>query len=324
MSTHGAFAFTASESDAGARLDVFLSVHLESCSRSHAARLIQKGNVLVDDRPRKPAYRLEAGDCVHGVLPEPESSGHLPEPMNLCILFEDDDILVLNKPAGRVVHPAPGHASGTLVNGILHHCPEIEGTGGIRRPGIVHRLDRDTSGLMVVAKTPTAHHDLSRQFKERRVRKTYLAIVSGQKVEDKGTISLSVSRHPTERKRMTTNNPNGRDAVTCWTVRERTLVATLLELDLKTGRTHQIRVHCAAEGHPVVGDAVYGGRRLAAWRRESERQFSALRGRLDPRQMLHAWKLEFHHPKSGRWMTFSSSLPDDMIELLEVLRALEH
>lgn len=322
MHKNGTFSFSVADSENGTRLDIFLSIHLENCSRARAGLLIRNGYVRVDAIPRKPAYRLSDGEIVDGILPAPEPMVHKPEALPLDIHYEDDQLVVINKPAGRVVHPAPGHGSGTLVNAVLYHCPQIEGIGGVFRPGIVHRLDKDTSGLIVIAKTEVSHHGLARQFKDRTVRKTYLALVCGRFEADGGTIERPISRHPVERKKMSTLNPNGRPAVTRWKVRERFPVATLLELDLKTGRTHQIRVHCAAEGYPLIGDTVYGGRRLKAWTREVESRFPGMEGRLDCRQMLHAWRLGFRHPVSGLDLNFEVGPPEDICDLLERLRGL--
>lgn len=317
---NGAFTFTVADRESGIRLDLFLSERLDGCSRSYAGQLIRNQCVRVDAVFKKPAHRVSPGEVIHGHIPPPEPIRFGPEPMALDIRFEDDELLVVNKPAGLVVHPAPGHPSGTLVNGILFHCPEIEGVGGALRPGIVHRLDKDTSGLIVVAKTTTSHHGLAAQFKGRTVGKTYLAIVCGCPEANTGTIQKPISRHPVERKQMSTRNPRGRAAVTHWRVRERFNGAAFLELELRTGRTHQIRVHLADAGHPLVGDAVYGGRRFRNWKREVVGRCPPLKPHLDGRQMLHAWRLTFRHPASGRDMAFSADIPTDMGELAATLR----
>ena len=301
------FTLPAAPSDTGVRLDVFLGSRLAQVSRSPAALLIEGGLARVNGLPRKPGYRLRPGDVVAGRLPTPQPSGFLPEPIPLQRLYEDEDIVVIDKPAGLVVHPAPGHRSGTLVNALLYHCPDLTGIGAELRPGIVHRLDKDTTGTLVVAKTAAALEHLAAQFKRRTVRKDYLALVPGTMPTPAGTVRLSIGRHPVDRKRMSTRSRKGREAETEWRVRQAFPGATLLELRLHTGRTHQIRVHCAAIGHPILGDPVYGRRRAG-----------------DPcrlgRQMLHALRLELDHPRTGERMAFESPLPGDMREMIESLR----
>lgn len=312
------FHFVVSSVEAGKRLDIILSGHLQDCSRSYAAQLIQQGDVHVNQRPCKPAYRTKTGDAIAGAVPAPEPVDIAPEPIELNILFEDSALLVINKPPGLVVHPAPGHPQGTLVNALLHHCDDLAAFRGEIRPGIVHRLDKDTSGALVVAKTPAVHENLAGQFKARAVRKTYLAIVRGEMKTPKGEISLPIGRHPTARKKMSTIAPRARSAETHYRVRAILRGATLLELDLKTGRTHQIRVHCAAIQHPVLGDGVYGGRQHAV--------VPLSCGSAPPlsvpvkRQMLHAWRLGFFHPLDGRWLTCEAELPEDMQAVLDGLR----
>ena len=266
------------------------------------------------DRLAKPSYRLKAGDSVSGQLPAPQPSGFQPEPIPIRILYEDAHIILINKPPGLVVHPAPGHFSGTLVNGLLYHCPDLGAIGAEIRPGIVHRLDKDTSGTLVVAKNAAAMEHLAAQFKNRTVLKDYLALVHGAMPGEIGAIRLPIGRHPVDRKRMSTRSRKGREAETGWRVVRGLGRFTLLELHLKTGRTHQIRVHCAAIGHPIVGDPVYG------WRRST-----ADSGTIQPlladvhRQMLHAWRLEIDHPAGGGRMRFESPLPEDMERLIEGL-----
>jgi len=314
----GHFTLHVDSLDAGVRLDRFVPAKIASCTRSHCAHLIAKELVTVSGKPAKPGYRLKAGDVVTVHLPAPTTPQAAPEAVALDILYQDAHILVLNKQPGLVVHPAPGHSSGTLVNGLLFHCPDLAGIGGELRPGIVHRLDKDTSGTLVVAKHADAHLNLSAQFKNRTVVKEYLTLVAGRVRAEQGSVELPVGRHPTDRKRMSTHSRKGRPAETLWRVRERFPAATLLQIRLKTGRTHQIRVHCAAIGHPVVGDPVYGSRR-----RLSGQGKGATAGILVgcKRQMLHAWRLTFVHPASGEEMTFASPLPGDMQEVLERLRA---
>jgi 23S rRNA pseudouridine1911/1915/1917 synthase len=245
-----------------------------------------------------------------------------PEFILIEIIYQDDQIVVINKPPGLVVHPAPGHADGTLVNALLHHCPDLGAIGGEVRPGIVHRLDKDTSGTMVIAKNSAAHEELSRQFKAREVEKKYLALVYGTPQSDTGSVRLPIGRHPVDRKRMSTTTRKGRDAETTWQVCERFPGITLLELNLKTGRTHQIRVHCAAIGHPVVGDPVYRPRKLFA-------DSGSLLAEIPPpvvsalksisRQMLHAWRLSFTHPSEKILLAFESPMPPDMADVIDLL-----
>ena len=229
---------------------------------------------------------------------------------------------MVNKQPGLVVHPAPGHFSGTLVNGLLYHCPNLGGIGGELRPGIVHRLDKDTSGTLVVAKNDAAHTNLSRQFKSRKVKKDYLALVHGNMKSPTGSIKLPIGRHPVDRKRMSTVSPRGRSAETEWNIKEQFQGVALLEVHLKTGRTHQIRVHCAAMHHPIVGDRVYGprkpGKTLVRGRPTSDKLLQILKS-VD-RQMLHAWRLSFHHPHTGKAVTFESRLPEDMAIIIQKIR----
>lgn len=314
------FRLRAAPSDEGTRLDVFLGTRLAGCSRSQAALLISGEQVYVNGVLRKAGHRLKAGDVVSGTQPAPEPLDYRPEPIPLDILFEDDQIIVLNKPPGLVVHPSPGHDSGTLVNALLHHCSDLTGIGGCLRPGIVHRLDKDTSGTMVVAKTAPAHERLSRQFKQRRVQKQYLALVHGTMPAPEGVIRLPIGRHPTDRKRMATVSRKPREAETRWRVREVFEGLSLIEVSLMTGRTHQIRVHCAAVRHPVVGDPVYGSRhrRRQAGRSGLSNETAAILAGVS-RQMLHAWQLAFFHPSSGKPLLFESALPQDMQRVLTAL-----
>jgi 23S rRNA pseudouridine1911/1915/1917 synthase len=323
MSVNGAFTILANESDQGRRLDALVADRLPDCSRSRAANLIKNLEILVGNQPKKPGYRVKYGDKVHGRIPAPMQADYTPEAIPLQILYQDRHIVVIDKPAGLVVHPAPGHRSGTLVNALLYHCPDLAGIGGEIRPGIVHRLDKDTSGTMVVAKNAAALENLANQFKTRNVQKIYLALVHGQFRSDKGTILLPIGRHPVHRKRMSTVTRKGRNAETFWRVRKRFRGVTLLELTLKTGRTHQIRVHCATIGHPVVGDQVYRARkRLKDRARSSPKSSSSMATRLNaiPRQMLHAWRLGLAHPDTGEDMMFESPIPEDMAALMEKLR----
>jgi 23S rRNA pseudouridine1911/1915/1917 synthase len=306
-------------SGAGRRLDLFLSSVLSDCSRSRAADLIRSGSVTVCGSLKKPGYRLQAGECVDGRIPVAVPTLYRPEPIPIEILFEDAHLLIVNKKPGMVVHPAPGHDSGTLVNALLHHCTDLPGIGGELRPGIVHRLDKETSGTMVVAKTETVLNHLAAQFKRRTVGKTYLALVLGRVKEESGEILLPIGRHQTHRKKMSVRSRHARTAHTQWKVRERYIDATLLEVTLKTGRTHQIRVHCAAIGHGILGDTVYGGRKQKSSLRIHNREGDALP--IPGRQMLHSWRLSFVHPVSGIEMTFESPVPKDMAEVMEGLKS---
>jgi 23S rRNA pseudouridine1911/1915/1917 synthase len=314
MAGRDGFVFHADAASRGIRIDVFLAEHLPDCSRSFAGQLIAGDCIRVNGRVPKPSYRLKPGDVVNGRIPAPKPARYLPEPIPLQVLYEDPDIVVINKPPGLVVHPAPGHTSGTLVNGLLYHCPDLRGIGAELRPGIVHRLDKDTSGTLVVAKNAAALEHLAGQFKNRTVGKDYLALVHGTMAPDHGTIRLPIGRHPVDRKRMSTRSRRGREAETGWRVVRRLAGATLLELRLKTGRTHQIRVHCAAIGRPIVGDPVYGRRRASGDPSGMQARLGSIR-----RQMLHAWRLEINHPRSGARMRFESPLPEDMERLIAEL-----
>jgi 23S rRNA pseudouridine1911/1915/1917 synthase len=318
MPDENAFTIFVTEPESGQRLDLLVAARLAVCSRTVAAGLIRSGEIRVQGMLKKPGYRVRPGDEIRVRIPPPKPIELIPEPLDIDILFQDQDLIVVNKPPGLVVHPAPGHACGTLVHGLLYHCPDLEGIGGELRPGIVHRLDKDTSGVLVVAKNAAAHHHLARQFKSRKVIKEYLALVHGKMQSDSGTIALPVGRHPVDRKRMSTVSRNSRGAETSWRVRERFPGATLIDLDLKTGRTHQIRVHCAAVNHPVVGDAVYGARKARkdfADGNDVSNLLSAV-----SRQMLHARRLEFSHPVQATIVSCEAPIPQDMQALINALR----
>ena len=316
MNRVGPFRLPVESTAAGLRLDVFVAARLPGCSRSFAAQLIATGAVQVDGRAKKPGHRVKAGELVTGTVPVPRPSSFLPEAIPLDVLYEDEHLIVVNKPAGLVVHPAPGHFSGTLVNALLHHCPDLTGIGAELRPGIVHRLDKDTSGSLVVAKNALALERLAAQFKARTVKKEYLALVHGCMPEEAGVIRLPIGRDPVDRKRMSTRSRTPREAETRWQVKRVFGGFSLLRVALTTGRTHQIRVHCAALQHPIVGDPVYTKRRSAP-------AAGAVRPFLESvrRQMLHAWRLEFDHPHTGERRRFESPLPEDMQELLAALAA---
>jgi 23S rRNA pseudouridine1911/1915/1917 synthase len=307
--------FSSTPEDVGERLDRYLTRQLPAHSRAYLQQLIEQKRILVDGRATKPGYRLRAGDRITVSLPPPKPSGVLPEPIPLDVLYEDTHLLVVNKPAGMVVHPSPGNASGTLVNALLAHCTYLSGIGGIERPGIVHRLDKDTSGAIVVAKDDATHRGLARLFAERQVKKLYLAIVRGDIVDAEGVIDAAVGRHPVHRQKMSTHTRVGRQAVTEFRVLERFGLYTLVELRPRTGRTHQIRVHMAAVGHPLLGDPTYGRCRKEPQRSSREHQLSRFR-----RQALHAWVLGFVHPATGEWLECRAPLPADLERVLADLR----
>jgi 23S rRNA pseudouridine1911/1915/1917 synthase len=287
---------------AGERLDVAVA-RLSDISRSQAQRLIEEGAVTQNGRPRRKAgERLDGNETLRVLLPAPVAATPQPESIPLDIVYEDAHLIVVNKPAGMPVHPGPGHSGRTLVNALLAHCPDLPGIGGVQRPGIVHRLDKDTSGLIVAAKDERTHNGLAAQLKNRQVKKAYLALVTGRVEPPEALIDAPIGRDPNNRRRMmvspVTNSGRataGRDAQTSYRVREHLSGFTLVEASPATGRTHQIRVHLASIGHPVVGDVVYG--------KPSP---------LVPRQFLHAWRLAFRHPIDGRDLSFEAELPDDL------------
>ena len=297
---------TVSEEDGGKRADVFLSEHFE-VTRTAAARLLEEGAALVNDSVSAKNRKLKAGDTVSLELPPVKETETLPENIPLTIVYEDDDIAVIDKPKGMVVHPAAGNESGTLVNALLYHMGErLSGIGGERRPGIVHRIDKDTSGLLVVAKNDFAHTVLSEGLKTHSIDREYMAVAIGNFKEDGGTVNKPIDRSPRDRKKMAVV-AGGREAITHFTVAERFSGYTLLALKLETGRTHQIRVHMSSIGHPLLGDEIYGGTK------------SALKVHLEG-QTLHAYRLSLTHPRSGERMTFESPLPEYFEKILDKLR----
>ncbi len=312
------FSIIITEGSEGRRLDQFLSAANLNLSRSQAKNLIEKHLILLNQKPAKRSVRVKAGDTVSGSLPEPEPLPLQAEPIPLTILYEDSSLIVVDKPPGMVVHPAYGNPSGTLVNALLYHCKDLAGINGVLRPGIVHRLDKDTSGVMVVAKGDGAFHDLTKQFKNRTVKKVYSAIVYGRMSGDEGLIDSAVGRHPTQRKRMSTRTKRGREAITRWKKLDEFDGATFLEIFPQTGRTHQIRVHLSSVGHPVLGDPLYGRKARPGAIRDPELKECAKRMN---RQALHARQLEFTHPRTGERVRFVSPIPQDMKELLECLRS---
>ena len=299
---------TAASEDAGLRLDAFLAEKLPDLSRSRVQQLLEQGCILVEGKPGKKNRRLNAGERITLDLPEPAEADPEPEEIPLDILFEDEDLLVINKPKGMVVHPAPGHERGTLVNALLHHCGDsLSGIGGVKRPGIVHRLDKDTSGLMLAAKTDRAHAALAAQLRDHSLHRVYAALLIGTPRLGEGLVDLPVGRHPRDRKKMAAGVPGGRSAVTHYRVLEAFPGYSYVECVLETGRTHQIRVHMASLGHPVAGDPLYGGK--------CSLPLSS--------QCLHAREICFRHPVTGEEMTFSCPLPPEFTAVLEKLRAAE-
>lgn len=290
----------------GERIDKALSVLVDSVSRSFVQKLIREGAVFVGEKPVKANYRLRIDDVVCFELPENEEPDILPEDIPLSILYEDEDILVVDKPKGMVVHPAAGHYSGTLVNAVMYHCGNsLSGINGVMRPGIVHRIDRDTTGSLVICKNDMAHRALAEQFKVHSITRKYRAICMGVLKEDRGTIHKPLARDPKDRKRMAvTTEGNGKDAVTHYRVLERFKNHTYIECELETGRTHQIRVHMASIGYPLLGDEVYG----------SGKNAYHLEG-----QTLHAWKLGFLHPRTQEYVEFDAPLPEYFQKLLQIL-----
>ncbi|MBO5516306.1 MAG: RluA family pseudouridine synthase [Schwartzia sp.] len=292
----------------GERLDVFLArmaIQGDPLSRSRIQKLITDGNVTVDGKPAKASLRLAAGAVVAVELPEPEATDIAPENIPLDILYEDEDVIVVNKARGMVVHPAAGVSSGTLVNALLAHCKDLSGINGALRPGIVHRLDKDTSGVMIAAKNDTAHRSLAEQIQEKTAKRVYWAILTGNIREEEGVIHGAIGRNPKDRQKMTVVRENGKDATTNFRVLERFGAYTLAECRLMTGRTHQIRVHMAYIGHPVLGDPKYGAKKCP---------FS-IEG-----QALHSKTLMFTHPRTGEKMEFEAPLPEDMQIILDELR----
>ena len=295
------------EEDTGTRLDSFLSRRVEGLTRSAAARLLAEGCVTCDGAVPGKSYRIAGGEELCVTLPEAEEPEAVPQDIPLDVVYEDEDVIVVNKPVGMVVHPAPGHPDGTLVNALLHHCGDsLSGIGGELRPGIVHRIDRDTSGLLIAAKNDFAHQKLSAQLQDHTLARIYRCIVIGNLREDSGTVDAPIGRHPVDRKKMAVDRKNGREAVTHWRVLARYPGFTHVECRLETGRTHQIRVHLASIGHPLLGDTVYGSRK----------PWPGLAG-----QCLHARRLKFTHPSTGRPVELECPLPDWFQAVLRKLEA---
>ena len=295
----------ASEESKNQRLDAFLASSLDGLTRSQATRLIESGEVAVNGRAVSKSYKLAGGEDIAVTLPEPEPVEAVPQDIPLDVVYEDADVIVVNKPSGMVVHPAPGHPDGTLVNALLYHCAgTLSGVGGALRPGIVHRIDRDTSGLIIAAKNDAAHQYLSAQLADHTLARTYECIVVGKLREDRGTVDAPIARHPTDRKRMAVV-AGGREAVTHWEVIARYPGYTHVRCRLETGRTHQIRVHMAYIGHPILGDTVYG----------AKKEVPGLTG-----QCLHAVGLRFLHPRTHEVVELSCPLPEEFTRMLQKIR----
>jgi len=306
--------FTVEKSLPSARLDKFLCEKFPAASRGALQRLIEEGHVRVNGEAVKPTHHPHAGEQIEVHWPEAKPAEAQPEKIPLDILFEDKSLLVVNKPAGLVVHPAAGHEEHTLVNALLHHCKgSLSGIGGVARPGIVHRLDKETSGCLVVAKNDETHIALAEQFSNREVKKIYHALVCGEPARDSGEIRAAIARHPTHRKRMAVRDDSaGRAAHTSYRILERLYAATLMEAQIHTGRTHQIRVHFQFIGHPLVGDDTYGAKQNA--------RVKELTNYAAPRVMLHAKNLSFIHPRTQKPMNFEAPLPADFKQALKLLR----
>ncbi|MFH1178075.1 MAG: RluA family pseudouridine synthase [Acidobacteriota bacterium] len=301
--------------EAGLRLDRFLAGASRGWSRSQVARWIEAGHVTRNGRPVKPAQLLAAGDTVEVAPPPVVASELVAQEIPLDVIYEDEHLIAVNKPPGLVIHPAAGNPDGTLVNALLAHCKDLSGVGGVERPGIVHRLDKDTSGVLVAAKSDAAHRSLSLSFRWRTTDKRYLAVAYGEPAHEEGAVDAPIARHPSERKRMAVV-PGGRVARTLWWVRERFAGAALFECRPVTGRTHQIRVHLAHIGHALIGDPTYAGRQ---WRNLDDARLAGI-CRDFPRQALHAWRLTLTHPATAQPITFEAPLPTDLLSLLAALR----
>ncbi|GGH74623.1 23S rRNA pseudouridine1911/1915/1917 synthase [Pullulanibacillus pueri] len=287
----------------GDRIDKYIHQQFPELSRTQIQELIKVGDILVNDTKVKQNYKINTDDVISVTIREPEPLDVKPEPMNLDIVYEDKDVIVINKPRGMVVHPAPGHTSGTLVNGLVAHCEDLSGINGVLRPGIVHRIDKDTSGLIMVAKNDQAHRSLVEQLKDKTTHRVYKAIVHGVVPHKNGTIDAPIGRDEKDRKKMAVNIRHGKPAVTHFTVNQHFTDFTYVDCQLETGRTHQIRVHMAYIGHPVAGDPKYGPKKTL---------------NIDG-QALHAAELGFTHPRTGERLTFSAPIPEDMTGLLEEL-----
>ncbi len=300
------------------RLDTFLSKAYPEFSRSYIKKLIEEGLVTVNEQKRKPSYKVKEGDIVRLFVPEPEPIEVKPEDIPVEVIYEDKDLAVIIKPCGLVVHPSPGYTSGTLVNALLFHIKDLSSIGGVERPGIVHRLDKETAGLMVVAKNDKAHKELTKQFSERKTEKLYKALVVGSVEKEYGMIDKPIGRHPVDRKKFSTSAERGKPAKTEFWVLERfkNLNLTLLKVKIHTGRTHQIRVHLSSLGHPIVGDRTYGFKRTSVPQE--------ILGILGQCNMLIAYRLGFFHPSTGEWKLFEIEEPQPFRSVMEKVRELEN
>jgi 23S rRNA pseudouridine1911/1915/1917 synthase len=307
--SRGVLRFAAAQTDISKRLDIF-AAEGAGFTRSQAQKLIREGHILVNGKSESPGYKVKNSDTIEVSLPGQSDSALVPEALPLAVLFMDDYLAVVDKPAGMVVYPAVGHSGGTLLNALAYHAPKLASIGGDLRPGVVHRIDKETSGTIVVALDDAAYYNLVEQFRKRSIHRKYIAIVSGLLKNDSGEINLAIGRSESDRKKMSTRTKRGKEAVTRWQVLRRLNKATLIEAMLGTGRTHQIRVHFAAIGHPVLGDKTYG--------RKTEVEIKGRKLHF-PRQMLHAETLGFEHPHTGQFMEFWSPVPDDMKECIEKL-----
>ena len=312
--------FTVSDDEAGQRLDSFLTTRCPDFSRNQLQNSLQAGLVDVDGRSRPKGFRLRAGSTVRFVPPEPEPARAVPQDIPLDIVYEDEHLLVVDKGRDLVVHPAPGHPDGTLVNGLLYHCAHLAQGGDLLRPGIVHRLDRDTTGLLAVALNDQAHRSLTEQLRRRTMRRSYSVLSWGCWQKDDGVLRGDIGRHHRDRKKMAVVEQGGRPAETHYRVREDFGFCQLCDVELKTGRTHQIRVHFACASHPVVGDPLYGDDRRARNVRPSEHRLATALVKQADRQMLHAARLGFDHPATGQSLEFVAELPPDMADAIAALR----
>jgi len=297
--------------EAGQRLDTFLAKKTD-ITRSQIQKLIKKGNVLVHGKTESRNYKVKAKDLISLSIPEEKVEGLVLEPIPLSILYKDEYLITVNKPAGMVVYPSAGHSHSTLMNALSYHCKKLANVGGPLRPGVVHRLDKDTSGVMVIALNDEAYYNLIEQFRQKTINKKYIALVYKNLNKDEGEIALSIGRSLSDRKKMSTRVKKGKEAITMWRAMERFGNATLIEVKLRTGRTHQIRVHFASMGHPVLGDKTYG--------KKVEIEVKGRKKVSFPRQMLHAELLGFMHPVTGEYLEFSAPLPEDISEKIKELR----
>ena len=306
MNENGLQRLTVSPEDAGVRIDKYLAEQLPDITRSYLQKLLKDGSVQMNGKPVKASTKTAVGAVIALTIPEPEEPEILPENIPLDILYEDSDVILINKPKNMVVHPAAGHYTGTLVNALMYHCRgDLSGINGVLRPGIVHRIDKDTTGVLIVCKNDRAHNALAEQLKEHSITRKYRAIVCGNQKEDEGTVDAPLGRHPQDRKKMAIVRSGGKRAVTHYRVLERFGNDTYIECQLETGRTHQIRVHMASQGHPLLGDEIYG-RAKSPFKLEG--------------QTLHAMVLGFIHPTTGEYMEFEAPLPEYFEKLLEKVR----